>query len=139
MIFSWFWKGAVVLATGAACLAQAPTPKVIAITGARLLTVSHGTIENGVLVMADGKIAAVGENGKVKIPADAQTVDGKGMTVYPGLIDPESNFGHAHRFLPKITRPALLRGCKSRSLAVVERRIGGLARGRRACARIRLH
>ena len=40
----------------------------IAITGGRLLTVSHGTIENGVLVMADGKIAAVGENGKVKMP-----------------------------------------------------------------------
>src|SRR5579862_4144035 len=93
MIFSWFWKGAVVLATAAACTAQTPAPKVIAITGARLLTVSHGTIENGILVMADGKIAAVGENGKVKIPADAQTVDGKGMTVYPGLIDPESNFG----------------------------------------------
>ena len=71
-----------------------PTPvKVIAITGGRLLTVSHGTIENGVLLIADGKISAVGENGKVKIPADAQIVDAKGMTVYPGLIDPESNFG----------------------------------------------
>jgi imidazolonepropionase-like amidohydrolase len=67
--------------------------KVLAITGGRLLTVSHGVIENGVLVIADGKIAAVGEAGKVKIPADATIVDARGLTVYPGLIDPESNFG----------------------------------------------
>ena len=42
--------------------------RVIAITGGKLLTVSHGLIENGVLVMSDGKITAVGENGKVKVP-----------------------------------------------------------------------
>ncbi len=73
--------------------AHAAPPAVVAIEGGKLLTVSHGTIENGVLVMADGKIAAVGEAGKVKVPAGAQIVDAKGMTVYPGLIDPESNFG----------------------------------------------
>jgi len=71
----------------------AQQPQVIAITGGKLLTVSHGTIENGVLVMADGKIAAVGEAGKVNIPSGAKVIDAKGMTVYPGLIDPESNFG----------------------------------------------
>src|SRR5580704_15288516 len=81
------------LSSFAALAAQAPPPKVIAITGAKLLTVSHGIIDNGVLVMADGKIAAIGENGKVKIPSGAKIVDAKGMTVYPGLIDPESNFG----------------------------------------------
>ena len=37
--------------------------------GGKLLTVSHGVIENGVLVMADGKIAAVGAAGSVAIPA----------------------------------------------------------------------
>jgi len=67
--------------------------KVIAISGGRLLTVSHGTIENGVLAIADGKIAAVGEAGTVKIPAGAEIVDAHGLTVYPGLIDPEPNFG----------------------------------------------
>src|SRR5580658_623302 len=43
--------------------------------------------------MADGKIAAVGEVGKVAIPKGAQIVDARGMTIYPGLIDPETNFG----------------------------------------------
>lgn len=67
--------------------------QVVAIEGGKLLTVSHGIIENGVLVLADGKITAVGKSGEVKIPAGAQIVDARGMTVYPGLIDPESNFG----------------------------------------------
>jgi imidazolonepropionase-like amidohydrolase len=67
--------------------------KVIAISGGRLLTVSHGTIENGVLLIADGKITAVGEAGKISIPTNAEIVDAHGLTVYPGLIDPESNFG----------------------------------------------
>jgi imidazolonepropionase-like amidohydrolase len=73
--------------------AQSAPPQVVAIEGGKLLTVSHGTIENGVLVIADGKIAAVGKAGEVKIPSGAQVVDAKGMTVYPGLIDPETNFG----------------------------------------------
>ncbi len=89
MTFSWFWRS--VLAAAVAAQAQSPQP--IALTGAKLLTVTHGTIENGVLVMADGKISAIGEAGKVKIPSGAKVVDAKGMTVYPGLIDPESNFG----------------------------------------------
>jgi imidazolonepropionase-like amidohydrolase len=65
----------------------------IALTGGKFLTVSHGTIDNGVLVMSDGKITAVGESGKVNIPSGAKVIDTKGMTIYPGLIDPESNFG----------------------------------------------
>jgi imidazolonepropionase-like amidohydrolase len=73
--------------------AQFAPPQVVAITGGRLLTVSHGTIENGVLVISNGKIAAVGEAGKVDVPAGAEIVDARGLTVYPGLIDPETNFG----------------------------------------------
>ncbi len=64
----------------------------VAIRGAKLLTVSHGTIENGVLVMENGKITAVGGAGTA-IPAGAQVIDGKGMTVYPGLIDAETHLG----------------------------------------------
>jgi imidazolonepropionase-like amidohydrolase len=71
----------------------ADAQKTIAITGGKLLTVSHGTIENGVLVISGGKIAAVGEAGKVEVPAGAEIVDAHGLTVYPGLIDPETNFG----------------------------------------------
>jgi imidazolonepropionase-like amidohydrolase len=82
-----------IFAAGVALAADNQAPKTIAITGGRLLTVSHGTIENGVLLIADGRIAAVGTADSVKIPKGAQVVDAKGMTIYPGLIDPESNFG----------------------------------------------
>src|SRR5207248_8018210 len=61
--------------------------------GGKLLTVSHGTIENGVLVIENGKITAVGSAAEVKIPANARVQDVSGMTVYPGLIDSESYLG----------------------------------------------
>jgi imidazolonepropionase-like amidohydrolase len=69
-----------------------PAPSV-AITGGKLLTITHGVIENGTIVLSMGKITAVGPAAEVKIPAGAQVVDAKGMTVYPGLIDCETNLG----------------------------------------------
>jgi imidazolonepropionase-like amidohydrolase len=68
-------------------------PGVIAIIGGKLLTVSHGTIDNGVLIMENGKITAVGTAANVKVPKGATIVDAKGMTVYPGLFDAETNLG----------------------------------------------
>jgi imidazolonepropionase-like amidohydrolase len=50
-------------------------------------------IENGVLVMEDGKIAAVGPAGSTSIPHGAKVIDVTGMTVYPGLIDSETHLG----------------------------------------------
>ncbi|HJQ33721.1 MAG TPA: amidohydrolase family protein [Pyrinomonadaceae bacterium] len=58
---------------------------VYAITNARIVTVSGPVIERGTVVLRDGLIAAVGAN--VAAPPDARTVDGTGLTVYPGLID----------------------------------------------------
>jgi imidazolonepropionase-like amidohydrolase len=56
-----------------------------AIRGAKIVTVSGATIENGTIVMRDGVIQAVGAS--ATIPADAIVTDGAGLTVYPGLID----------------------------------------------------
>ena len=67
--------------------------KTIAIVGGKLLTVSHGTIENGVVVMSGGKIVGVGAAGSTKVPAGADVFDAKGMTVYPGLFDAEAHLG----------------------------------------------
>ncbi len=65
----------------------------VALKGAKLLTITHGTIENGVLVMQGGKITAAGDAGSVKVPANARIIDVTGMTVYPGLIDSECQLG----------------------------------------------
>ena len=45
-----------------------PTAGTIAITGGKLLTVSHGVIENGVILIEGGKITAVGPAASVKAP-----------------------------------------------------------------------
>ena len=66
--------------------------KPVVLKGGKLLTVSHGTIENGVLVISAGKITAIGAANSVKIPKDAEVIDVTGMTVYPGLIDSEATW-----------------------------------------------
>jgi imidazolonepropionase-like amidohydrolase len=61
------------------------------IRGATILTMAHGTIENGTIVIENGKIQAVGK--EVVAPAAAQVIDAHGEYVLPGLIDPHSHLG----------------------------------------------
>ncbi len=62
-----------------------------AITGARIVTVSGPVIERGTIVIRDGLITAVGA--ATTAPVDARVIDGAGLTVYPGLIDANTNLG----------------------------------------------
>jgi imidazolonepropionase-like amidohydrolase len=71
-------------------LAQTPSTN-YAITHAKIFTLTGPPIDDGILVIRDGKIAAVGTN--VDIPSGAQVVDGKGLQVYPGLFDPVTQMG----------------------------------------------
>lgn len=64
-----------------------------AIIGARIVTVSGATIESGTIVIQNGKIAAVGAN--VAVPSGAEKIDGKGLTVFPGMIDAGTAMGLA--------------------------------------------
>ena len=73
-------------------MVPASSSATVVLKGGKLLTVTHGVIENGVVVMQNGKITAVGGAGTA-IPAGAQVVDVTGMTVYPGLIDAETHLG----------------------------------------------
>jgi imidazolonepropionase-like amidohydrolase len=82
-----------VLAVGFGSTASFAQHKTLVLKGGKLLTISHGEIENGVLVISAGKIAAIGAANAVKVPKDAQVIDVTGMTVYPGLIDSESYLG----------------------------------------------
>ena len=72
--------------------APAAANETIALKGGKLLTITHGVIENGVVVMQNGRITAVGGAGTA-IPANAKVIDVTGMTVYPGLIDSETHLG----------------------------------------------
>jgi imidazolonepropionase-like amidohydrolase len=82
-----------VLAALFLCGSVSAQQKSVVLRGGKLLTVTHGTIENGVLIIEDRKIAAVGAANSVKIPKDARVIDVSGMTVYPGLIDSETQLG----------------------------------------------
>jgi imidazolonepropionase-like amidohydrolase len=68
-----------------------PAATVYAIKGAKVYTLAGPAIENGTVVIRDGKIAAVGAN--IEVPADAQVIDAEGLEVYPGMFDPITQIG----------------------------------------------
>ena len=62
------------------------------IRNARVHTLSHaGTVERGSVVVENGKITAVGAS--VKMPAGARIIEGRGLDVYPGMVNAWSNVG----------------------------------------------
>lgn len=72
------------------CGAHAETT---AFTGATLMPVSSAAIENGVLVIEDGSITAIGSADKTRIPRGASTIDVSGSVIIPGIVDTHSHIG----------------------------------------------
>jgi imidazolonepropionase-like amidohydrolase len=66
---------------------------VLVVRGARILPISAPPIAQGVLVVQGGKITAIGEEGKVTIPAGAKTEDATGKVIMPGIVDSHSHIG----------------------------------------------
>ena len=63
-----------------------PTPGLTAFTGARLVVGDGATvIENGTLLVRDGRIEGAGEG--IEVPTDASVVDVAGKTIIPGLVN----------------------------------------------------
>jgi len=62
-----------------------------AITDATIIPVVGAPIDRGTVVIQNGRIAAVGAS--VPVPAGAERIDGRGLFVYPGLIDAGSHLG----------------------------------------------
>jgi imidazolonepropionase-like amidohydrolase len=77
-------------AAGLAC-AQGGEPQYFAIRGARVVPVSGPPIEGATVVVARGVIVSVAKD--ATIPADAWVIEGKGLTVYPGLVDALTDVG----------------------------------------------
>jgi imidazolonepropionase-like amidohydrolase len=63
----------------------------IAITGGKVFPVSGAPIENGTVLIRDGKIIAVGSN--LSIPSDAQRIDASGKWVTPGIFNAATILG----------------------------------------------
>jgi imidazolonepropionase-like amidohydrolase len=77
------------LLAGAAKPPAADPAPIILIQNATILTVSHGTIERGSILIKDGKITEV--SASIKAPKDAQVIDAAGQFVMPGIIDCHSH------------------------------------------------
>jgi imidazolonepropionase-like amidohydrolase len=82
---------ALLLAFALAASLSAQQAKVYAIRNAKIHTLAGPPIENGTIIIRDGKIAAVGAN--VAVPSGAQVIDAKGQHVYPGFFDSFSQLG----------------------------------------------
>jgi len=69
----------------------AAAEEIIAIKADRIDTVTSGVIENGVIVIADGKIKAIGND--IEIPEAAEIIEVPDKTIFPGLVNPSSRIG----------------------------------------------
>jgi imidazolonepropionase-like amidohydrolase len=90
---------------------SAPASKPFAIRNATILTATGPAIQNGTIVVSDGKIVAVGAS--VQIPAGADVIDAQGKYVTPGIIDDHSHLGvypapgvQAHQDGNEMTKPS---------------------------------
>src|SRR6185312_13339758 len=85
------WFAAAVCTATAIAPVSTVAAQTIAITGGKVYPVSGPPIENGTVLIKDGKIVAVGAN--VTVPSDAEKVDASGKWVTPGLVNAETQLG----------------------------------------------
>ncbi len=62
----------------------------IAITNAKIHTMSGKTLEKGTILIRGDEIVAVAE--RMRLPQGISTIDGSGLVIMPGLIDARSSF-----------------------------------------------
>jgi imidazolonepropionase-like amidohydrolase len=75
----------------ASVVAGASSAQTVAIMDGRVHTVSGGVIEEGDVIIRDGRIAQVGAD--LSAPAGATVIDASGKVVTPGLFSPVSAIG----------------------------------------------
>jgi imidazolonepropionase-like amidohydrolase len=81
----------VAAAFGVALCISSLRAQTVAITGGKVYTMAGTPIENGTVIISNGKISAVGAT--VAIPAGAQRIDATGKIVTPGFINSSTQLG----------------------------------------------
>lgn len=84
-------KSILAAALAAAALAAPAAAQTIAIEGGTVHTMAGAPIQNGTVLIRDGRIVAVGSN--VSVPAGAQRIDARGKQVTPGFFESSTNIG----------------------------------------------
>jgi len=72
-------------------LSAAPADDSFMIKGATVHTMAGAEMQNGSVIVRNGKIIGVGKN--LAVPKDLKVIDGKGMHVYPGMVDAATEVG----------------------------------------------
>jgi imidazolonepropionase-like amidohydrolase len=85
------WTGLALGAVLPARPASAPGEAPLVIRGGTIFTVTGGVIENGIILIEDGKIRAIGKD--VPVPGNARIIDAASSCVFPGFIDAGTNLG----------------------------------------------
>lgn len=67
--------------------------KPTAFINAKIIPIVGQPIEQGILLIQNGKITAVGDARTVRLSSDVVTIDVQGKTIMPGLIDSHSHIG----------------------------------------------
>lgn len=62
-------------------------------TGARIIPITSPEIDDGALLIRQGKVVAVGPRQKISAPAGAEVIDVRGKVILPGLVDTHSHIG----------------------------------------------
>jgi imidazolonepropionase-like amidohydrolase len=99
------------LAIIAALLSAAPhvaRSQTIAIVGGKVHPVSGPVVDNGTVLIRDGRIVAVGAT--VQIPADAQRIDATGKVVTPGIVNASTLLGLVEISAVRTTSESVARG-----------------------------
>jgi imidazolonepropionase-like amidohydrolase len=77
-------------------LASGQSSEILVIKGGRILTISHGEIDTGMILIRNGKIDRVG--GEFQVPDNAKVYDAKNSWILPGLIESHSTLGARSRY-----------------------------------------
>lgn len=72
---------------------MAAQEKPTAFINARIIPIVGQPIEQGILIVQNGKITAVGDARTVRLSADVVQIDLQGKTIMPGLVDSHSHIG----------------------------------------------
>ena len=81
----------VILSSSFCPVSSGGEPQVLVIRAGKILTLTDGVVANGVIIVNNGKIQAVGEN--VDVPEGAKVLDMSDKNVMPGMIDAHCHIG----------------------------------------------